>query len=320
MNLTYDILVLTHPNYFKYLEDLLNSLNPNEADSVQLLAVSTSNNDYQQLKPILKRFPKVNSVITKENKTIANGRNDLTRYSNSSWCVFLDSDIVLDSEYFDSLHHALGKVSEKVQAIAGGISIYEASSLGFWEAYTDMSIYLHGISGASFDGSLDKFSDLEQKMLEFENLPTKYLQGFNQIIRNDFLQKAQGFDPKFWSAEDREIACRIRNLEGEIRFFPKVLARHRYNFSSSDIIQRKRIHGYWYTMLRKQYPSEKLIPQLTFPRIKHLLSNIVNPPEPYSQSQEGIRYLRIASLAYLGGLTEGAIRDFAFDEGWNYGS
>ena len=265
--MSYDIVIITHPPFFKYIPDLLKSINLNNAKSIKLFSSLTNNSDANEIRSLIKKNYNKNNldlIISSKPSTIAKSRTQMAKKCTGDWIVFIDSDIILNKEYFPTLEKIIPSLKKNTVAIAGGIDINLSTKYGFWEGYADMRVYYNGVLDSKYN--FDPFSitkSLRSNLKKFSGCETKYLQGYNHVIKRSFLKKISYYDVKFWSAEDREMACNIRSKGFSIQLFPELAALHNYNFSLRDIIRRKRIHGYWYTRLRKKYPDENLVPQLT---------------------------------------------------------
>lgn len=322
--MSYDIVIITHPPFFKYLPELLKSLRNNSAGSVKLYSSLTNSVDSRKLKSILKKYYFKNNLdlkISSSPSTIAKSRTMMAKKCSSDWVVFIDSDIILEKSYFSNLKKILPSLDSDVVAIAGGIDINLSTKYGFWEGYGDMKVYYNGVldtdkSALSFVNK--GVNSIRENVLSLKNKNTKYLQGFNHILRKSYLEKNSFYDLTFWSAEDREMACAIRSKNYKIVLYPELLVFHNYTFSLRDIMRRKRIHGYWYTKLRKKYPREDLVPQLTPKLLFNFIKTIILGKRVYVGFRGGL-YIRLASLAYLIGILEAKTSSFKFSGGWKYG-
>ncbi|MFW6272453.1 MAG: glycosyltransferase [bacterium] len=312
--------IIIHPPFFKFFPSLLRSLKGNEAQLIHVLSSSTNKKQELELRKIIKENYTGNNLclhIDKKPYTIAKARTFLAKQSIADWIVCFDADIVLVKDYFKHLSRILSTIDSKTVAIAGGIDINLFTPYGIWEGLADMRVYYRGVLGAytTVQGDL---VGLRNQLHSLSGCETKYFQGFNHIIKRSYLEEINYYDVDFWSAEDRELACRIRSKNQSIKLFPELMVYHNYNFSLKDIIRRKRIHGYWYTRLRNKYPSEELVPQLSSKLLCIFFSQLLFGLKSFRGFYGGL-YIRISIFSYLYGILESKLGSFKFRNGWKYG-
>jgi GT2 family glycosyltransferase len=268
----------------------------------------------------------IDIIIYENLLPIGQARNILFSRTCRQWSIFYDCDTIIDEEYFKELDRVINtyESDSSVKAFAGGIGVYDSTRWGMYEAYMDLNAYVGKIGRTvkdfktlfqglekNFDIIHNPDSEIQKKFWKklmkhladiYEGSEIGYLQGFNQIINYEIYDKLGGFNPEYWSAEDREIAVRIRKNGYKIIFTPSLVVFHNYKFNLKNIFRRKLVHGKWSERFRfenKEY--EDLVPQYDFKKLLYYAASCFNPPFLFD-SPAGKFYYTFAFLAYLTGI------------------
>jgi len=157
----------------------------------------------------------------------ANGFNSPSRMRNlgassgrGGWVCFIDSDVVIDSDYFQRFYNGL-----KNNDVAIVPRLEESDRTSTW-------------------GSLDHYHETYTLRKYIGNCgDMNILMGHNFFILREVFDISGGFDQDFCSAEDRELGIRLRNMGYTIRHNPQIVCYHEYPSRLSDVIRRKWWHG-----------------------------------------------------------------------------
>lgn len=303
----YEICIILHPPYIRYLREHLTSIKKalgNRKVEIHLVFSRVrSDTEVEEVENIIANVGlPIDLIRTEQPFTAGQARNEVFVRTKSKWVVFYDVDVILDPGYFDELEKLLESYGneESIKAMAGGIGLSESTVWGIYESYMDLNAYLGKLGKNAneyktlYDGLEKEFevphkSDVKVQKEFWENLmgylkiyegkEIGYLQGFNQIIHRDVLEELGGFDPGYVSAEDREIAARIRKNNWKVIFTPSILVFHSYKFTLSDIKRRKILHGIWSERFRYDYAKYgDIVPQYSFKKWFKFAISCINPP------------------------------------------
>ncbi|MBL7059301.1 glycosyltransferase [Candidatus Pacearchaeota archaeon] len=323
----YDIFILTHPPYFKFLKQHLESIDYALGDRntpVYLLAVKTSDEEETQLRNILKEVDlPLELKVEKEGVTIGKSRNLLSSQGNSDWAIFLDSDTRICEDYFEQLENTIGIYGKTSDAFAGGIGTLESSKYGLYEGIMDLRVYLDKlkIPRQEFNQLLDSFdydllingnekkfyTSVKEKLSHLTGKETFALQGFNQVIKRETLTELGGFAENLWSAEDREMALRLNALGKTVTFIPQLWIDHLYDFSLKDIMRRKKIHGRWYAQIYREENEDYLTDLPVLKLLIEKLARSLKPHKPFNRNLNGRIYSAVATFCYVGSFMKSQI-------------
>lgn len=324
MSLDLSIATICHPPYFKYLPQHLQSIQKAMAGRdipVFLLNSQMDNGHERRFQRIMSDLHDVDVAVvsTDEHLPIGAARNRLFDRTSTAWTLFLDSDITLAPDYFHELERFFGSYSLKnVKGLAGGIGLRDATVLGRYEGLMDVVALVGKVEGIdrrvyeelfrSVIPALENnnreqhlWQNLWNDLGRYEGQRIRYMQGFNQLLHRDVRYRLGGFDDKFASAEDRDVAATILRHGHDILFAPRSIGFHVYNFDQQDIIRRKKTHGKWSAKFRfKHRDRPDVVDQYDWRKWMGYARTTINPPFPFNSSIAGRWYYLASFLAYAG--------------------
>ncbi|HSI12876.1 MAG TPA: glycosyltransferase family 2 protein [Chthoniobacter sp.] len=332
---------ICHPPYLHYLPEHLSSLERALRDRgypVHILVSEIPGGQQQGIRELFEKCGsrlKIDLSVTEHSVPVGRARNILFQRTAAEWVTFLDFDTTVDGDFIEHLEQALSHAESDVGAIGGSLGIWKASRVGVFEAYMDIIAYMGklGRTRSDFARVFEKTiagerlarletesvnwpalsRELSGEMRAFEGHDLGYLQGYNQTIRSDSLARLNGFNPAYKSAEDRDMATRIRRLGQRVVFNPKGLVLHDYTFSRRQIMRRKLIHGAWSSRYRRDHRDRPdLVPGYGVKEWMRYAATCLSPPPPFA-NKLGIEYYRMAFVSYAAGCvldTLGSVYEF----------
>jgi len=251
------VTTLCHPPHIKHLKEHLHALKTAIRDKgYKVILLNTQANDAsrQAVDDIIRDVgvPNLQVIHIPNALPIGQSRNYLFDKAQSEWIMFTDADTKISHDYFDNLEkfskqHNLGNV----YALSGNIGAASLSKFGKFEALMDKLALVGTLEGINKDIYQTAFTNpnahtIEQYVTQIDGELPQYsghkigtLQAFNQIVRKKVRTELGGCDERFKSADDRELAIRIRAAGKDILFVPECKVDHHYNFSLSDIQKKK---------------------------------------------------------------------------------
>lgn len=320
---------ITHPPYFIFLKDHLLSMKEavirHPEVRCYLLASGLDEGARKDLRSIIDKngFAQLTLIEEKERYTIGEARNRLFQETHNEWVLFTDCDTILDRNYIHNMKSFFNqKKFENVGAVAGSIGIAKnATKFGYFEGLMDI-VALNGkikkIDKSIFDniltdtGASQEAEECERNLynasLSFSGSEIGYLQGFNQVIHRDIYTKTGGFDERFISAEDRDMAANVWRSNKRVIFAPECKIYHIYNFPLKHILRRKYIHGIWSARFREKYKQHSsIVPQYGFNKWMKYFLTCFAPKAPFNISVNSRIYFISAFLSYAYGCFIGSI-------------
>jgi glycosyltransferase involved in cell wall biosynthesis len=161
----------------------------------------------------------------------ASARNLGWRAATSDFIWFIDSDCVPEP---DALAVLLEHMSETTVAAVGGSykNLYPGSLL---------ASLIH-----------EEIVDRHQAMPSEVN----FLGTFNALFRREWLDTVDGFNELFVTAEDADLAFRIRARGGRLKFDIRSHVGHFHPTKLWPYLQTQRRHGYWRAWLYIEHPEK----------------------------------------------------------------
>ncbi len=170
------------------------------------------------------------SYIHQENRGPAAARNHGARIAFGKIVAFTDADCVPDPDWIESL---LRGFEEGTVAVGGTYGIRNESSL--------LARLIH-----------------EEIVLRHRNFndTVDFLGSFNVAYEKEAFEKAGGFDESFpiASAEDNDLAYRLQDAGGELRFTSDARVAHYHPTKLWPYLRTQLWHGYWRMKLYAKHP------------------------------------------------------------------
>jgi glycosyltransferase involved in cell wall biosynthesis len=160
----------------------------------------------------------------------ASARNLGWKAADTSYVWFIDSDCVVQP---DALTILLENMRETQVAAAGGTyeNLYPESLL---------ASLIH--------------EEIVERHLAMPAEVT-FLATFNALFKREWLESVNGFNELFVTAEDADLAFRIRARGGVLRFDRRSKVGHHHPTNFWQYLQTQRRHGYWRAWLYIEHPE-----------------------------------------------------------------
>ncbi len=177
---------------------------------------------------VCKTFPV--RCVRQENRGPAAARNHGAGIARGEIIAFTDADCVPDADWIE---HLLRGFDEDTVAVGGTYGIRNESHL--------LARLIHEeivLRHKKFDGAVD------------------FLASFNVAYKKDAFDAAGGFDESFLvaSAEDNDLAYRLQDGGGVLRFAPEARVAHYHPTKLWPYLRTQARHGYWRMKLYAKHP------------------------------------------------------------------
>ncbi|MDX1949866.1 MAG: glycosyltransferase family 2 protein [Rickettsiales bacterium] len=325
------ISTISHPPCIPYLlahlEAIKEAISRSGFDDIPVsLFVSQTTEDHEEtINYIASKvgLKNLNTSFLRRPSTIGESRNlSIKNITNDTeWVIVTDSDTKMRPDYIINLNSYLDEFDlENVGALCGTVGIMKATQVGLYEAYMEANVVatrVHGCTTDDFNLIFGKNRNLPIKsainnnssrvLSKFAGNECEMLQGYNHVISYKTFQE-RGYNPKYGSAEDREMMAYIRSTGNKILFAPKCQIDHDFDISFEQMMRRKTVHGRWAQLVREEYAQhgENIFGK---PEISQWMEadKIDATQFPY-ETAEGRTYLTAARIAYSYGNMETAAR------------
>ena len=169
--------------------------------------------------------------LHQENAGPAAARNRGAWAAQGGIVVFTDSDCIPEANWIDSL---VAGFDEETVAVGGGYEIANKSSLLARMIHEEISL------------RHDRYGD-----------EVDFLGSFNVAYRRDVFEEVGGFDESFpvASAEDNDLAYRLLDMEGKLRFAREAQVAHYHPTKLMRYLKTQMMHGYWRMKLYAKHPK-----------------------------------------------------------------
>lgn len=178
---------------------------------------------------IARRYPV--RYFYQENAGPAAARNHGAREARGDIFAFTDADCVPQEDWIEQLVSAFD--ADMVAAAGGTYGIMNPSNL-LARLIHDEIRYRHDRQASEVD----------------------FLGSFNVAYHRSYFERAGGFDESYTmaSGEDNDLAYRIHDLGGILRFVPQAVVGHYHPEKLSSYLRTQRWHGYWRVKLYRDHP------------------------------------------------------------------
>ncbi len=172
-------------------------------------------------------------VVKGEARGPGAARNRGWRAVDADLVWFIDSDCVAEPEALEILR---GRLDDPRVAGAGGsyTNAIPAGAPGAWLAST-----IHAEIVARHDSMSDRVD---------------FLGSFNVLYRRSALEETDGFDERWVTAEDAELAYRLHSSGYELAFDARSRVGHHHPTSLGPYLRTQRTHGFWRVQLYAHHP------------------------------------------------------------------
>ena len=195
-------------------------------ESMEVIVVDDGSTDDTQA--IIKTFPV--RYVRQENRGPAAARNRGVGIARGDVIAFTDADCVPDADWIEGL---LRGFDERTVAVGGTYGIRNESSL--------LARLIH-----------------EEIVLRHKNFrdTVDFLGSFNVAYDKSAFENAGGFDESFpvASAEDNDLAYRLQDAGGLLRFAPDARVAHYHPTKLWPYLKTQACHGYWRMKLYAKHP------------------------------------------------------------------
>jgi GT2 family glycosyltransferase len=218
---TYSVIVPTF-NRLRWLPECLDNLPGEDPAGVEVIVVDDCSTDGTQafLAEAAATRGNLTPVLLPRNVGASAARNIGVAVARGEYCVFIDSDDVLETGYFDELARLFTAI-DRLGLVCCESMIIDADGGVISEGWNATNATLRGVPPPS--GNLS-FSDLFYTSTSFP--------GF--ALPREVLRQVAGFDPFRFPLDDYDLALRVALAGYNVHFVPQVFARYRVHGSNES--------------------------------------------------------------------------------------
>ncbi|MEI6151988.1 MAG: glycosyltransferase family 2 protein [Chitinophagia bacterium] len=235
-----NVLTIVTVNYFSagYIKKLAATMPDNKTVSYKWIVVDNSDDSEQYEK--LKNVTKIDEIIRlKKNVGFGTANNIATKNSKSDYYLFLNPDTTLRKDSIKKLldymnaNIDVSMVGPKILNTDGTIQLSAAHRYPYWWSHAiDYSPLLRMIVSKL---GLNQYPTLYSKKEHQKELDAVSLLGACIFVRSSAYNKVSGFDERFFLyREETDLAFRIRDNSGKIRYYPDSVITHVSGGSSNN--------------------------------------------------------------------------------------
>lgn len=169
--------------------------------------------------------------VRQENGGPAAARNLGARNASGDIVAFTDADCVPQPDWLEAL---VAKFEAGVVGVGGTYGIANPESL--------LARLVH--------------AEIQARHARFGE-EVDFLGSFNVAYRREDFVAAGGFDEAFTAAsgEDNDLAYRLQDRGGRLRFTPEAVVAHHHPFRLCPYLRTQARHGYWRALLYRKHPG-----------------------------------------------------------------
>ncbi len=220
------VVILTY-NSVNFIKPCLDSVFTQGSYDHEVIVVDNGSKD-ATVSLIKENYPQVILIENKENLGACRGRNLGIKASGGEWVLTLDSDVILNNNFFFQFKKSIENLSPKVGAVqskilqAGSRKIYSNGIyLSFLRRFFDIN--RGEIDNGQFNLAGDVFGACSAAAL------------YNRRMLEDVKESTGYFDERFFFlVEDVDLAWRARKKGWRVLFYPELVCYHYGNSSNTN--------------------------------------------------------------------------------------